>query len=211
MSTSTVSTPLTAPRRAMARSLEFSQRISRHLWRALTPSAEGPARGRTLEAVRRVMETRIDAARLRERLPELAQHRDTRERVWAQLLPLYRRFVARVSPPAQSMSLEVAGFVAHVCERCRPPRVLEVGTGFASPVLRTARRAARVAARDLVRRSRSGPAGAHPDLPRERVPAHRAPSLLARVLRHAPSRTSSWCCTTWSAHREVRSRTWWTA
>jgi predicted O-methyltransferase YrrM len=120
----------------MARSREISQRITRHLWRALTPSSEGPARGRTLEAVRRMMETRMDAARLRERLPELAQHGDARERVWAQLLPLYRRFVAHVSPPSRCMSLEVAGFLAHACERFRPQRVLEVGTGFASPVLR---------------------------------------------------------------------------
>jgi predicted O-methyltransferase YrrM len=134
MSTSTLSSPGRSEPAGVRRNL--SRRVSHHVWHALTPSAEGPERGRALETVRRILETRLHAARLRERLPELAGHRDARDRLWARLLPVYRRFVAHVAPPSSSMSLEVAGFLADLCEQRRPARILEVGTGFATAVLR---------------------------------------------------------------------------
>ena len=114
----------------------FAVALSRHAWRVLAPRIEGPVRGRTREAMRRVIETRLDARRLHERLPELAQHSQARERLWATLLPVYRRFVARVAPPAAATSMEVAGFLTDLCSQRRPCRVLELGTGFASAVLR---------------------------------------------------------------------------
>ena len=106
------------------------------MWRVLTPGVAGPPRGRAVEAVRRAMESRLDAQRLRDALPELARSAHVRERVFPALLPSYRRFVSRVAPPAQSMSLEVAAFLADLCERRAPQRVLELGTGFGTSVLR---------------------------------------------------------------------------
>ncbi len=132
MSTSTISSPVTGPRGPRS----LSKRFTKQVWHALTPSAEGPARGRTLEAVRHVMEARMDAQRLREEMPDLAAHADGRDRLWANLLPIYRRFVARVAAPAASTSIEVAGFLADLCEKRRPQRILELGTGFASAALR---------------------------------------------------------------------------
>lgn len=116
----------------------LSRRLSHQLWRTLTPSIEGPLRGRAVEAVRRAMESRLDWQRLRERLPDLAGPPGGRERFIAALLPAYRRFVGSVSPPATTMSLEVAAFLAELCERQRPRRVLELGSGFATAVLRRA-------------------------------------------------------------------------
>lgn len=110
------------------------------MWRVLTPGVAGPPRGRAVEAVRRAMESRIDAQRLRDFLPDLANHAKSREREFPALLPTYRRFVSKVAPPAQTMSLEVAAFLSDLCERRRPRRVLELGTGFGTAVLR--RRAA---------------------------------------------------------------------
>lgn len=111
-------------------------RLSVRVWRALTPSAIGPARGRSFEALRRAMESRLDARRLRERLPELLAPLRAPDARRASLLPLYRRFVSRVAPPASAMSLEVAGFLVELCERVRPRRILEIGTGFGSVALR---------------------------------------------------------------------------
>jgi predicted O-methyltransferase YrrM len=82
------------------------------------------------------METRLDARRLRERLPELTGPPQEHDRLRISLLPLYRRFVACVAPPSSAMSLEVAGFLLDLCEQRQPRRILEVGTGFASAVLR---------------------------------------------------------------------------
>ena len=118
-----------------------SQRLSARVWKALTPSAAGPPRGRGLEALRRAMESRSDSRRLRERLPELFEPLRAREAWRASLLPLYRRFVAHVAPPASAMSLEVAGFLLELCERTRPRRIVEVGTGFGSATLRRAAKA----------------------------------------------------------------------
>lgn len=82
------------------------------------------------------MEARLDAQRLRDLLPELADHLRSRERVFPALLPAYRRFVSSVEPPSRTMSLEVAAFLCDLCDRRRPQRVLELGTGFGSAVLR---------------------------------------------------------------------------
>jgi protein-L-isoaspartate O-methyltransferase len=44
--------------------------------------------------------------------------------------------VAHVAPPNATTSLEVAAFLTELCDRHRPRRILEIGTGFASAVLR---------------------------------------------------------------------------
>lgn len=136
MSSSTISTASERARAPGARRRAGRPRLSQRLLRALTPSAEGPVRGRTLEALRRALEMRLDAARLRERMPDVAEHLQRRERIWATLLPAYRRYVARVAPPAESMSLEVAGLLVDLCEWSRPRRILEIGTSFGSVALR---------------------------------------------------------------------------
>lgn len=115
----------------------ISRRVRRRVWHAITPGREGSPRGRAVEAVRRAIEAHVDGQRIAEVLPEVVDRARHFERIVPRLLPSYRRFVSKVAPPSRTTSLEVASFLVALCAECAPRRVLELGTGFASLVLRS--------------------------------------------------------------------------
>jgi hypothetical protein len=58
---------------------------------------------------------------------------------FARLRPDYEDYVTRVSTPDMAISLELAGLLLFLAETVRPARILDLGSGFSSFVLRQVR------------------------------------------------------------------------
>ena len=72
-------------------------------------------------------------------LPGLASLREYEQLaapVRQELLPSYERYTAEVSPDWMAVSFELAVFLAVLCRCLRPGRIIDLGTGYSSCVLR---------------------------------------------------------------------------
>jgi predicted O-methyltransferase YrrM len=77
-----------------------------------------------------------DARGLPQAFPQLASYPKKLERSRCALEPYYREYVTTVSAPIMAISLELAAFLNVLCETQAPTRVLDLGSGFSSFVLR---------------------------------------------------------------------------
>jgi predicted O-methyltransferase YrrM len=75
-----------------------------------------------------------DATRLRASYPFFAAFPRLAEAHRQRLLPIYRQYTATVSPDPIAISLELAVFLAVLCEARRPKTILDLGSGFSSYV-----------------------------------------------------------------------------
>lgn len=80
---------------------------------------------------------RRDAGRLQDRLPFLATYPQVAQRFRTKLRDDYDGYVSSVSPDPIAISLELATFLAAICEFCRPEAILDLGSGFSSYVFRS--------------------------------------------------------------------------
>jgi predicted O-methyltransferase YrrM len=78
-----------------------------------------------------------DADRLRERHPFLANYPRMAETFRDDLLAHHRAYTSAISPDPIAVSLELAVFLAVVCEAARPRAILDLGSGFSSYVFRS--------------------------------------------------------------------------
>jgi predicted O-methyltransferase YrrM len=83
-------------------------------------------------ALRDSIEGARDARRLGREHPRLAATGSAA----GDLRALYERYVAEVSSPEMAVSWESARYLRDLCEAVRPARVLDLGSGFSSLVLR---------------------------------------------------------------------------
>jgi predicted O-methyltransferase YrrM len=79
---------------------------------------------------------RWDLARLRYRIPELRSFESLARESRRELEPCYREYVSNVSTPGMSVSVELAVFLDVLCRLIEPDRILDLGSGFSSFVLR---------------------------------------------------------------------------
>src|SRR5437870_128740 len=77
-----------------------------------------------------------DLLNLHALLPQLRAYKDIRARYERRLLPYYREYVSMISSETMCISLELASFLLAICDFCRPRRVVDLGSGFSSVVLR---------------------------------------------------------------------------
>jgi predicted O-methyltransferase YrrM len=77
-----------------------------------------------------------DAVRLSLDLPQLREIQTCIDSSRSRLLPFYADYVAQISTPDMAASLELASFLDAFCELVRPARVVDLGSGFSSFVLR---------------------------------------------------------------------------
>jgi len=101
--------------------------------------------GGSVDALLGTLEARRDARRLAQAAPDLAACREARWRLFDECLPFHRRWREDPGGGASATSLETASFVLHLMETRRPARVLELGTGLLSVLLRAHARARRIA------------------------------------------------------------------
>jgi predicted O-methyltransferase YrrM len=77
-----------------------------------------------------------DGRRVCRDIPHLAIYNETVQRSRSDLEPYYREYVTTVSPEGMAISLELAAFMDVVCMARTPRRLLDLGSGFSSVVLR---------------------------------------------------------------------------
>jgi len=77
-----------------------------------------------------------DVRRVRQALPQLASYDAMVQRSRRDLEPYYHEYVTIVSSPIMAISLELAAFLNVVCMARTPRRLLDLGSGFSSFVLR---------------------------------------------------------------------------
>ncbi len=85
---------------------------------------------------RHTIEGRRDAARLATLCPELAALGETAARSHEVLAPAWREYVTHVSTPNMAISLALSGVLDAVCRLAHPARIVDLGSGFSSWVLR---------------------------------------------------------------------------
>jgi len=73
---------------------------------------------------------------VRRAFPQLASYRGMVQRSRRHLEPYYHEYVTTVSTPVMSISLELAAFLDVLCMVRAPRRLLDLGSGFSSFVLR---------------------------------------------------------------------------
>lgn len=98
-----------------------------HSYNALWELATSPR-------ARRVAER--DLARLRQRFLFLGSYAEVSAPVAQRLAPAYADYIARVSPDPIAIALPLATFLGVLCEQLRPPRILDLGSGFSSYAFR---------------------------------------------------------------------------
>jgi predicted O-methyltransferase YrrM len=77
-----------------------------------------------------------DGRRIRRAFPHLARYDELEQRSRGDLEPNYREYVTTVSPEGVPISLELAAFIDVLCMVRTPRRLLDLGSGFSSFVLR---------------------------------------------------------------------------
>ena len=77
-----------------------------------------------------------DTERLSEQFPELAPSDIEWSYALAEIAPAYTDYVTNVSAPEHAVSHETAAYLHHLCNRLKPAKALDLGSGFSSWVLR---------------------------------------------------------------------------
>lgn len=96
--------------------------------------AEGMQRPHPINHIRNVVEGRTDAPHAEALVNQLrAWDRTLTE---ARLSLAYQNYVSSVSTAEMAMSLETAALLADLCRWLEPPRILDLGSGFSSYVVR---------------------------------------------------------------------------
>ncbi len=119
--------------------------------RAGAPRAPRGRSGSGLRAALHARRSRQQLLReLQRRLPRPLRMARRQRSARAELAPVYECYVSQVSSPEMAVSLETACLLAVLCEALEPARVLDLGSGFSSYVLRRAaqRHAGRVVSVD---------------------------------------------------------------
>jgi predicted O-methyltransferase YrrM len=78
-----------------------------------------------------------DLAALKRALPELDAIETAVNGARTELEPAWRTYVTTVSTPVMAASLELAAFILSIARILRPDRILDLGSGFTSYVVRT--------------------------------------------------------------------------
>ncbi len=114
------------------------------LTRLAVPERDAFAR-RPVQAIRRLgteigeaFERRAASRRFYERFPSIRASVSDARSVTRQLAACYEDYVTRVSSREMAASLEVATFLAVLCQARSPGRVLDLGSGFSSLAFRMA-------------------------------------------------------------------------
>lgn len=79
---------------------------------------------------------RIDATHLRTRHPHITPRGSSLERAGSELRSAYDSYVRVVSTPGMAASFETCCYLYFLCSSSQPRRVLDLGSGFSSYVLR---------------------------------------------------------------------------
>jgi predicted O-methyltransferase YrrM len=77
-----------------------------------------------------------DVRRIRQAFPQLLGYHAMVERSRRELEPYYSEYVTTISIPVMAISLELAAFLDVMCMAHTPRRLLDLGSGFSSFVLR---------------------------------------------------------------------------
>lgn len=86
---------------------------------------------------RRKIASGIDRRRLEARFPGLGErHRLTKEALRNSIEPFYREYIRTVSSEIMASSLELSVFILLLCDMAQPQRMLDLGSGFSSFLLR---------------------------------------------------------------------------
>ncbi len=108
--------------------------------RYLKPGGYVRVARRTLRKVRMAIpsptEHTTDVHRLLERFPFLRQYEERAPAIRSELLPTYDEYVRNVSSPGMAISLELATFLLFACRALSPERLIDLGSGYSSFVLR---------------------------------------------------------------------------
>lgn len=74
--------------------------------------------------------------RVDEVMPMLCQFRRASCSIADEMRPIYKEYISKVSSEIMAISFELACFLWSLCETTRPRRILDLGSGFSSFVLR---------------------------------------------------------------------------
>lgn len=87
--------------------------------------------------IRNSIESGIDSRRLRKVYPDLQKSFDSGKVEYRhRLLPFYEDYIRNVSNEIMAVSLELSTFLSFFCGVRKPTRILDLGSGFSSFVLR---------------------------------------------------------------------------
>ncbi len=111
------------------------RRSPRPLGRLLTPGPYLRWAARRTAAAGCLVEAARDARRLG-RLPVVEGYAEAADRIRRRTGAEHARYVSRVSTVEMAISLEVAVLCRWLCERTRPGRILDLGSGLSSAVFR---------------------------------------------------------------------------
>lgn len=88
------------------------------------------------ELARWGFESRRDGILLRRRFPQLKRYPELAAEKRKQILPYYQDYISRVSTEDSTISLELTSFLLVMCDVLKPMRILDLGSGFSSFVIR---------------------------------------------------------------------------
>ncbi len=114
--------------------LSLWKRLS--LRRPVSTGAYGRWVDRRYAASHRALEARVEPVRMARRFPELRDCGDEIHAIGEELLPHYRAFLSQNTGRRKTISLEFSVFLVWWCRRMRPRRILDLGSGFSSLVVR---------------------------------------------------------------------------
>jgi predicted O-methyltransferase YrrM len=86
---------------------------------------------------RHLLNARAERQALEGRFPSAIGLRESMSSFTGRLAPLHRTYTREVSAPDMAISLATAAFLRAYCERMRPRRILDLGSGFSSYVFRS--------------------------------------------------------------------------